>query len=151
MAAAVLCADRVIAAPRIVGRAIAGVPGSWYGFVPVDDRGRVEGLHGVYAAGDMTTFPVKQGGLAAQQADAIAADIAAHLGVGDGADPPAPVLRARLVGSVPSPCTPRSPPTAGRSTRTSTRRPIADQRRPTADQGLRALPHALLAGLPAAH
>ena len=94
----VLRADRVIAAPHMVGRAIAGVPGSWYGFVPVDDRGRVEGLHGVYAAGDMTTFPVKQGGLAAQQADAIAADIAAHLGVGDGADPPPPVLRARLIG-----------------------------------------------------
>jgi sulfide:quinone oxidoreductase len=46
----------------------------------------------------MTSFPVKQGGLAAQQADAIAADIAAQLGLRPATDPPAPVLRARLIG-----------------------------------------------------
>jgi sulfide:quinone oxidoreductase len=94
----VLHADRAIAAPTMVGRAIPGIPASWYGFVPTDGRGRVEDVEGVYAAGDMTSFPVKQGGLAAQQADAIAADIAAQLGLRPATDPPAPVLRARLIG-----------------------------------------------------
>jgi sulfide:quinone oxidoreductase len=94
----VLRADRVIAAPNMVGRAISGIPGSWHGFVPTDAHGRVDGLDDVYAAGDMTTFPVKQGGLAAQQADAIAADITRRLGAHVPADPPAPVLRARLIG-----------------------------------------------------
>src|SRR5436190_19386326 len=53
-----LPADRVVAAPSLLGRPIPGVPGSWHGFVPTDERGRVEGLDGVYAAGDMTTYPV---------------------------------------------------------------------------------------------
>ena len=35
----------------------------------------------MYAAGDGTDFPVKQGGLATQQADAAAEHIAAGLGV----------------------------------------------------------------------
>jgi sulfide:quinone oxidoreductase len=88
----------VIAAPTLLGRAVPGVPGSWYGFVPTDARGRVEGLDGVYAAGDMTTYAVKQGGLATQQADVIAAGIAARLGAAEPSDPPPPVLRARLIG-----------------------------------------------------
>ena len=37
-------------------------------------------MEGVYAAGDITTFPVKQGGIATQQADAAAEAIAAELG-----------------------------------------------------------------------
>lgn len=91
-------ADRVIAAPRLVGPRIPGIPGSWSGFTPVDACGRVDGLERVYAAGDMTTYLVKQGGLAAQQADDIAHHIAAAVG--------APVkelhadreLKARLIG-----------------------------------------------------
>lgn len=91
-------ADRVIAAPRLMGQRIPGIPGSWSGFAPVDACGRVEGLERVYAAGDMTTYPIKQGGLAAQQADDIAHHIAAAVG--------APVkelrvereLKARLIG-----------------------------------------------------
>ena len=47
------------------------------GFVPVDPHGRVAGLERVYAAGDGTAFPIKQGGLATQQADAVAETIAA--------------------------------------------------------------------------
>lgn len=74
---AVIAADRVVAAPRLRGPRLSGVPSRMGGFVPVDGEGRVEGLDGVYAAGDMTTFPVKHGGLAAQQADVIAATIAA--------------------------------------------------------------------------
>jgi sulfide:quinone oxidoreductase len=73
-------ADRVVAIPELHGVRISGVPGSWQGFVPVDAVGRVDGLSGVYAAGDMTTFPIKQGGLAAQQADRIAHTVAAELG-----------------------------------------------------------------------
>ncbi|MGI8728981.1 MAG: hypothetical protein ACR2LK_03160 [Solirubrobacteraceae bacterium] len=50
------------------------------GFTPVDEHGRVQGLADVYAAGDGTTYPVKQGGLACQQADAIAELLAANAG-----------------------------------------------------------------------
>jgi sulfide:quinone oxidoreductase len=90
-------ADRVVAAPSLIGRSIPGVPGSWHGFVPTDERGRVEGLDGVYAAGDMTSYPIKQGGLATQQADTIAADIAGPA-AGATAWPVVRMLRARLIG-----------------------------------------------------
>ena len=90
--------DRVIAAPRLVGPRITGVPGSWGGFTPVDSRGRVEGLADVYAAGDMTTFPLKQGGLATQQADTIAHQIAARAGAAVRELDLRRVVRARLRG-----------------------------------------------------
>lgn len=48
--------DRVVAAPQLRARRITGIPASWWGFVPTDTFGRVEGLQDVYAAGDMTTF-----------------------------------------------------------------------------------------------
>ena len=51
-------------------------------FIPVDEYGRVAGLRGVYAAGDAVDFPVKQGGLAAQQADVVAEHVAARYGAG---------------------------------------------------------------------
>jgi sulfide:quinone oxidoreductase len=92
-----LPADRVVAAPGLVGRLISGVPGSWHGFVTTDERGRVEGLDGLYAAGDMTSYPIKQGGLATQQADTIAADIAGPA-TGATARPVVRTLRARLIG-----------------------------------------------------
>ncbi|HKO25973.1 MAG TPA: FAD-dependent oxidoreductase, partial [Solirubrobacteraceae bacterium] len=91
-------ADRVVSAPELRGRRITGVPARWWGFVPTDAEGRVEGLEGVYAAGDMTTFPVKQAGLAAQQADRIARTIAAGLGVPVKVFRARHVLRARLLG-----------------------------------------------------
>ena len=74
--------DRVVALPRLQGRRIAGIPQTFEGFVPVDDHGRVTGIASVYAAGDVTTFPVKQGGIAAQQAEAAAEAIAADAGLG---------------------------------------------------------------------
>ena len=67
-----LDAERVVALPTIEGPQIGGIPGDERGFIPVDEHGRVRGVDAVYAAGDGTTFPVKQGGLACQQADAIA-------------------------------------------------------------------------------
>ena len=52
----------------------------------------------MFAAGDATAFPIKQGGLAAQQADAVAASIAAHAGADVTARPFRPVLRGLLTG-----------------------------------------------------
>ena len=51
----------------------------------------------VYAAGDITTFPVKQGGIAAQQADAAAEAIAAAAGADVDPAPFQPVLRGLLL------------------------------------------------------
>jgi sulfide:quinone oxidoreductase len=57
-------ADHVVALPRLTGPAIEGVPGP-KGFLPTDEHGRVGGTVGVYAAGDVTSFPIMQGGIAA--------------------------------------------------------------------------------------
>lgn len=92
-----LYADRVITLPVLEGPYLPGVPHDHQGFVPVDAHGRVEGLRDVYAAGDITCFPLKQGGLAAQQADAVAAAIAADLGLPVEVKPFAPVLRGLLM------------------------------------------------------
>lgn len=86
-----------MAVPELRGRRITGVPANWLGFVPTDGAGRVEGLTNVYAAGDMTSFPIKQGGLAAQQADVIAHTIAARLGAPVKELQPNRILRARLL------------------------------------------------------
>ena len=56
------------------------------------------GLPDVYAAGDMTNFPIKQGGLAAQQADLIAQRIASNHGAAVKEPRVQHVLRARLIG-----------------------------------------------------
>jgi sulfide:quinone oxidoreductase len=88
--------DAIVALPLVRGPQLEGMPADEYGFIPVDRHGRVRGLDAVYAAGDATDFPVKQGGLAAQQADAIAADIAARLGAGVTPAPFRPVLRGML-------------------------------------------------------
>jgi len=72
-------ADLVIALPRLHGPRVPGLPEEPGGFAPVDAYGRVRGMERVWAVGDMTTRPLKQGGLAAQQADIAAADIAARV------------------------------------------------------------------------
>ena len=59
---------RHLAAAR--GTKLRGVPCDPAGFVRTDAHGRVLGMRDVFAAGDATAFPIKQGGLAAQQADA---------------------------------------------------------------------------------
>ena len=91
-------ADRVVAVPRLRGRRITGVPATRWGFVPTHTYGRVDGIEDVYAAGDITTFPIKQGGLAAQQADLIAQTIAAGSGASTKGLRARHVLRARLIG-----------------------------------------------------
>jgi len=90
-------ADRVVAVPELRGQRITGVPANWSGFVPTDAVGRVTDVTDVYAAGDMTTFPVRQGGIAAQQADRIAHTIAAGLGAPVKELREARVLLARLL------------------------------------------------------
>jgi sulfide:quinone oxidoreductase len=92
-----LGADRVITLPRLAGPKIPGLPSDAEGFIPIDSNGRVAGLENVYAAGDGTAFPVKQGGIAAQQADAAASSIAVALGARDQAEPFKPVLRGLLL------------------------------------------------------
>jgi sulfide:quinone oxidoreductase len=90
-------AERVITLPALEGPRLRGLPHDEHGFIPVDAHGRVTGVEDVYAAGDVTAFPLKQGGLAAQQADAVAEAIAAALGVAISAKPFTPVLRGLLI------------------------------------------------------
>lgn len=90
-------ADRVITLPRLEGPRVHGLPHDRDGFIPVDRFGRVSGLEHVYAAGDVTAFPLKQGGLAAQQADAVAGAIAARVGAVNTPAPFEPVLRGLLL------------------------------------------------------
>jgi sulfide:quinone oxidoreductase len=89
-------ADAVLSLPRMEGRQIDGVAHDQNGFIGVDAHCRVPGMSNVFAAGDVTTFPVKQGGIAAQQADVIAEAIAADLGCDLDPKPFEPVLRGVL-------------------------------------------------------
>jgi sulfide:quinone oxidoreductase len=89
-------ADAVVSLPRMEGRQIDGVAHDRNGFIGVDAHCRVPGMKNVFAAGDVTTFPVKQGGIAAQQADVIAETIAADLGCDVDPKPFEPVLRGVL-------------------------------------------------------
>jgi sulfide:quinone oxidoreductase len=89
--------DRVVTLPMIRGPKVKGIPAERdNGFIPVDRHGRVSGLDDVYAAGDATDFPIKQGGLATQQADAVAEHIAARFGAPLDPQPFRPVLRGLL-------------------------------------------------------
>ncbi len=92
-----LPADRIVIEPRLVGPRIRGIPRGRDGFLPTDRYGRLPGCSGVFAAGDATAFPIKQGGLAAQQADAVAEAIAATVGVDIDPQPFQPVLRGVLL------------------------------------------------------
>ena len=95
--AAPVSADRAVALPQLAGPDLAGLPSDDAGFLVVDAHCAVRGVADVYAAGDVTAFPLKQGGLAAQQADAAAAAIAAKLGAAVEPRPFAPVLRGLLL------------------------------------------------------
>lgn len=89
-------ADAAISLPRLEGRRIGGVPHDSEGFIGVDEHGRVIGRERLHAAGDITSFPVKQGGIACQQADAVAEAIAAEAGAEIEARPFDPILRGVL-------------------------------------------------------
>ena len=90
-------ADRFVALPEQRGIEIEGVPHVPGGFIPVDEHGRVEDMTNVFAAGDITSYSVKQGGIAAQQADAVAEVIAARAGAAILPEPFRPVLRSVLL------------------------------------------------------
>ena len=92
-----LTAERIVTLPTIEGPQVAGLPSDANGFIPIDARGQVRGAADVYAAGDGTTYPLKQGGLACQLADAIAEQLAATAGADVAPQPFRPVLRGRLM------------------------------------------------------
>lgn len=94
-----IAVDAVVALPQLEGPRLPGVPHDDHGFVPTDDYGWVLGLTDVYAAGDLTHFPLKQGGIATQQADAAASSIAADAGATVKPEPFRPVLRGLLITS----------------------------------------------------
>jgi sulfide:quinone oxidoreductase len=89
--------DRIVTEPRLVGPRLRGIACERDGFIQTDNHGRLAGLDDVFAAGDATAFPIKQGGLAAQQADAVAEVIAASVGAGIDPQPFRPILRGLLL------------------------------------------------------
>jgi sulfide:quinone oxidoreductase len=90
-----LDAQRAVALPRAAGPALRGVPSDDRGFIPADRHGKV--ADAVWVAGDALAFPVKQGGLAAQEADAAAQAIAAAAGADVDPQLFRPVLRGVLL------------------------------------------------------
>jgi sulfide:quinone oxidoreductase len=90
-------ADRVVALPRLRGTRIDGISQTAQLFVPVDEHCGVVGADAVFAAGDITAFAVKQGGIAAQQAAAAAEAIAVLAGATLLPQPFRPVLRGLLL------------------------------------------------------
>jgi len=92
-----LATDRVIASPRLEVDPIPGIPQGPHGFIGTDVHMKVEGLPRVFAVGDATWFPIKQGGLAAQQADVAATYIAGLAGADVERTKFRPVLRGALI------------------------------------------------------
>ena len=73
--------DRIVTQPCLVGPRLRGIPCDYDGFIHTDAHGRVVGIDDVYAAGDATDTLVKDGGVAALQADTVAAMIAFAAGI----------------------------------------------------------------------
>jgi sulfide:quinone oxidoreductase len=94
-----IAADHVITFADVIARPVPGLPTDRLGFIPVDLHGHVEGHPHTYAAGEVTSFPLRQGGLATQQADAVAEAIAVACGADVAPQPFRPVLRGRLLTS----------------------------------------------------
>lgn len=92
-----IATDAVVALPALEGPRIQGLPSDPMGFVPCDSHGAVRGVDDVYAAGDAADYPIKQGGLASQQADQVAEEIAARAGADVEPKPFRPVLRGMLL------------------------------------------------------
>ena len=90
-------AKRVVALPELYGPSLRGIPLSQHGFLRVNLHGRVSDVEHVYAAGDATDFPVKYGGIAAQQADALAESIAAEAGAPVSPQPFHPLIHGILL------------------------------------------------------
>jgi len=96
-------ADRVIGLPVLEGPRLPGLPYDMHGFIPVNPYGAVTGVADIYAAGDVSNFPLKQGGIATQEADCVAEVLAARAGADLEPKPFRPVLRGMLLtGSEPA-------------------------------------------------
>ena len=89
--------DRVVALPRLEVPSISGLPQERNGFIAVDRFGAVFSADRVFAAGDVTWFPLKQGGIATQMADCAASAIAALAGAPVDPQPFQPVLRGAVL------------------------------------------------------
>jgi sulfide:quinone oxidoreductase len=89
--------ERVVSLPRPAVDPIPGLPQQPDGFVPVDRYGAILGREREFAVGDVTWFPIKQGGLAAQLADCAASAIAALAGAPVEPQQFRPVLRGALL------------------------------------------------------
>jgi sulfide:quinone oxidoreductase len=90
-------ADAVVTLPVLIGPAYGGLPHDKCGFLPTDLSCVVDNVPAVFAAGDVTAFPIKQGGIAAQQAEIAAQEIALLAGASVRREPFRPVLRGRLL------------------------------------------------------
>ena len=88
--------DRVVHLPVLSGPNTPGILCDESGFILVDDGFRARDAENVFAVGDGTAGPCKQGGLAAQQADVVADVIAADAGSARAPRPYRPVMRALL-------------------------------------------------------
>jgi sulfide:quinone oxidoreductase len=91
-----LTCDRVVHLPLLAGPNCLGIACDADGFVLVDEQFRVRGSDDVFAIGDATAGPFKQGGLAAQQADVVADHIAWRAGADHPPRAYRPVLRGLL-------------------------------------------------------
>jgi len=88
---------RVVALPELYGPGVRGIPLSEHGFYRVDGHGALVDAEHIYAAGDATEFAVKFGGIAAQQADALAESIATLAGAAVTPAPFQPVIHGILL------------------------------------------------------
>jgi sulfide:quinone oxidoreductase len=94
-----IAVDRVIALPQFYGPSTPGVPKrARGGFIATDPYGRVRGMRNVYAAGDVTDFPVKFGAVAGLQAATAARTIARAAGAELELAPFSPVIHGALLG-----------------------------------------------------
>jgi sulfide:quinone oxidoreductase len=90
-------ADLVVTLPDLFAPRMPGIAaGAAHGFLTTDREGHVLGVEHVFAAGDLTSFPVKHGGIAAQQADSAAAAIAVLAGSAIDPEPVVPILSGVL-------------------------------------------------------
>lgn len=92
-----LSVDRVVALPELYGPAVRGIPLGEHGFIRVDPYCRVPAVEHIFAAGDATDFPIKQGGIGSQQADTVAQSIAALAGAAVTPERFSPEIRGMLL------------------------------------------------------
>jgi sulfide:quinone oxidoreductase len=89
--------DRVIAVPALEGPSLPGTTYDDAGFIKVGRGWQMQGVDDVWAAGDAVAYPLKFGGIAAQQADVIASEIARRAGADVPARPERPSLQGVLM------------------------------------------------------